>query len=103
MITNPDHLSESFIKKSQFANNLCRQKMTPSQQDSEHEQLIVKTKNQCLVAYHPEDTDVSAAKIRDMVCNCFANVTTDGKSSREALNSCEKDVFQRLAVLIHEG
>ena len=70
--------------------------MTPSRQQSEREQFIVKTKNQCVREYHSEDTDVSAARVRASFCNCFTDFMTNSKepkSAREALNYCERKLY----------
>jgi len=92
---------ESFLKKSQVASNICIARMTPSAQRSKREQEVVALTNKCLREYHPEDTDVAAAIVRDTFCGCFSNAVarsgasvgeprTRPKSRSEAIDYCSQ-------------
>ena len=87
-------IPQSFYKKMQRASEICWARMSPSQQPSEREKLIVTTKNQCRREYHPEDTDAAAAIVREKFCGCFAEAVTESSkqkmSPREALNYCSQ-------------
>jgi hypothetical protein len=81
--------NENLVKKTKLASNLCRARMTPSEQKSERERELVTLKNQCLkqFQFRPEETDHAAAVLRDGYCTCFAGVAA--KSSDKPMNPNE--------------
>lgn len=62
----------SFQKKVEAANNLCITLMMPQRQSTTRERDTVSATNECLKSYHPEDTDIAAAMVRQRFCGCFA-------------------------------
>jgi hypothetical protein len=93
--------TESFLKKTPIASDLCIARMTPSAQPSQRKQEVVTLTNKCLREYHPEDTDIAAAIVRDTFCGCFSDAVarseagigeprTKPKSRSEAIDYCSQ-------------
>lgn len=87
-------LSDGFAEKQRLAGNVCISRMSTSQQTSKESQLKVAVENRCRKEFHPEDTDYSAAQVRERFCGCYAVAVTssgrEAKSPSDAMNYCSQ-------------
>jgi hypothetical protein len=84
-------IPEGFSEKQQRAGNVCISKMSTSQQTSQESQLKVAIENRCRKEFHPEDTDYSAAQVRERFCGCYSTAVTStggAKSASDAMDFC---------------
>lgn len=77
-------VSDSFAQKARVASNICLARISPSQQASEKQTLIVAVENRCRREYHLEDTDFAASQVRERFCGCYAEAVT--RSGKEAIS-----------------
>jgi hypothetical protein len=72
-----DHVPVVLLQEAKGASNICLGMMLPNRRSTARERNIAEATNECLKNYFPEDTDFSAAVVRDKFCGCFAVGTVD--------------------------
>ena len=92
-------LPDNFQKKAEVASNFCITRMNPSAQRSKREQEIVELRNRCTREYHPEDTDLGAAIVRETYCVCYSTAVAKSggkpKSPSVVVDYCSRRISQR--------
>jgi hypothetical protein len=88
-VTGVEPIPASLVKKTNAAAYVCQRRMRADQQSTVRERDVVAVTQECLKAYHPEDTDYAAAEVHNRFCTCLAPEWVDLVANDKQLGAAD--------------